>query len=156
MKRFQFKLEALLTIRERQVQEAMRILAETQRNLMNEVDRKNSLKNDLERAAIRREKLSEKIVGVQEYRIEDLLIQGNRKRIEFAERAIIRAKKWVNQAMAQYLAARQRKSVIDKLKEKAKDQFKTEVRKYEQKQLDDLYVMRSSQRHWVLGEGGVE
>lgn len=156
MKRFQFKLEALLTIRERQVQEAMRILAETQRNLMNEVERRNTLQNELKNAAARREMLAEKITTIQEYKIEDLLIQGNRRRIEFAERAIIRAKKWMNQAMSQYLAARQRKTIIDKLKEKAKEQYKIESRKQEQKQLDDIYVMRAGQTQWILGEGSAE
>lgn len=154
MKRFQFKLEALLTIREQQVHEALRILAETQRNLMSEQERKNSLENQLKNAALRRELLGNKISSIQEYRIEDALIQGNRKRIEFSDRAIIRAKKWVNQAMSQYLVARRRKTIIEKLKDKAKEDYKMELRKFEQKQLDDIYVMRSNQSDWLMSERG--
>ena len=154
MKRFQFKLEALLTIREQQVHEALRILAETQRNLMSKQERKNSLENQLKNAALRRELLGNKISSIQEYRIEDALIQGNRKRIEFSDRAIIRAKKWVNQAMSQYLVARRRKTIIEKLKDKAKEDYKMELRKFEQKQLDDIYVMRSNQSDWLMSERG--
>lgn len=143
MKRFRFKLEALLTIRERQERDALRILAECQRNLQNEVERRNSLENAMKNAIVRREDLSARVTTVQEYRLEDLFIQGNKRRIEFAGRAIFRAQKWVKQAMSQYLVARQRKTVIEKLKEKAKHLHKVEVLKKEQKELDDIYVMRN-------------
>jgi len=143
MKRFQFKLDALLTIRERQEYEALRVLADRQRILMNEQNKKNILEKDLKNSIMRRENLSEKTAMIQEYRVEDVFIQGQKKRIEFSVRSIQRAEKWVNQAMMSYFVARQRKNVIDKLKEKAKFEYKVESSKKEQKALDDIYVMRN-------------
>ena len=141
MKRFSFRLKVVEKLRERHEQEALQLLADAQRALQAEIFTKNRLILEMKNAYERREKLATATVLANQYYLEDAFIVGNQHRINRADHAIEHCKKKVEKRMRDYLNAKRKRSAITKLKEKEKQNYKKEVAKHEQKQLDDLTVM---------------
>jgi flagellar export protein FliJ len=69
-----------------------------------------------------------------------------------ADQAIVRSRRFLDQAMRNYILARRERMMIDRLKEKALEEFKLEQSRLEQKNLDDLITMRTRLNHGPLAE----
>jgi flagellar export protein FliJ len=142
MRRFRFKLEAVEKIRKNREKGALRELAGAQRALQNEKQRKLELESLLHQAHQRRVDLSHATTTREDLAVEDNFIQGTKLRIRHTEMAITRATRQVEKCIAFYLHCRKEWKMIDKLREKALQDFKEQERKREAKALDDLYIMR--------------
>lgn len=153
MKRFQFKFAPILKQRKTREEQALRALGDAQRAYQEELHRKQKLLFDLEQALVRREALgSSEPVGALAFRLEEDFIQGTKARMKRQDQAIVRASKIVSKALRDYLVARKQTRMMEVLKEKAYAEYRRELAKREQKQLDDLSVMRARFRGTGLGE----
>jgi len=153
MKRFQFKFAAVLKLRQARENEALRGLAAAQRAYQAELARKAELLSKLDVALRRREELGAVAVDIQAFHLEQGFIDGIRHRIVQADHAISRAARGVEKSMRTYLHARRETRVIEVLREKAIEEFKKEKAKKEQRELDDLTVMRSRFSSEAVGGG---
>jgi flagellar export protein FliJ len=143
MRKFRFKFEALERVRKAREDDCLHALSQAQSAFRDAVERKNDRVRELEEALIRRERLGSEPVSVNAFVLEEDFIVGTRQRIVQSEQAILRAKRGVEKALRAYLEARRQCRMIEVLREKASAEFKKERSKQEQKQLDDIYVMRS-------------
>jgi flagellar protein FliJ len=144
MRRFRFKLATVETYRKNLENDALRVLAEAQKGLQNAKNKKAELMKNLVDSLERREGLAAHSVTSTDYQLEEDFIKGTKHRIIQSEVAIRKAQKVVEKAMAGYLQARKQTRMMEVLREKAFEEFKKEQNKLEQKQLDDLYIMRSA------------
>lgn len=142
MQRFRFKLEAVEKVRKNAEDTALRALAEAQRRLHECQQHKLELLKSLDESRKRREDLGKGEVAVSFVQTETDFITGTKQRIIQAEQAIFRASRSVEKAMRGYLHARRATRSIELLREKAYQEFRRELRREEQKKLDDLYSSR--------------
>lgn len=144
-KKFKFRLEAVEKIRRVKEQEALRGLAHAQSKFQVALNHKVELLGELEKSLIRREGLGTiKAAPALDFQMETAFISGTKQRIIQADQAILRAKKFVEKALRELLVARRALRTIETLREKAYEEFKREMRKREQKALEDIYVGRSN------------
>lgn len=143
MKKFKFKFESILLLRKNTEELILKELAAAQMAYRVEIDAKLSLEKQLEDSFKRREKLGEAPTSIEPFHIEQNFITGTKQRIIMAKQSILRSSKKVEKVMKRYLEARKKTQQMEKLKERYLDQFKTDRREYENKQLDDLMIMRS-------------
>jgi len=144
MKRFQFKFETILKHRKRREDDCLRALGAAQRTLQAERERKSGLECDLADALLRREGLgSSEPIGIDAFLLENSFIEGTKQRIIQADQAILRANRSVEKAMRVYLMARRQAMVMETLKDKAREEYRRERNKWEQRQQDDLTIMRN-------------
>jgi flagellar export protein FliJ len=149
MRRFRFQFEALATVRKRAEDQAMRSLGAAQRAFQAAQDYKRMLLRDLEMSLIRRENLGSHPDGDgssssgTDFQLETSYITGIKQRIIQSDQAILRAQRSVEKALRTYLHARKQTRMIETLREKAYAEFKKARAKQEQKDLDDLNVMRA-------------
>ena len=143
-KRFRFRLEAVEKIRRVKEQEALRVLAFAQSKYQETLNHKVSLLNELERSLLRRENLATKTSVAFDFQMENAFILGTKQRIVQADQAILRARKQVEKALRELLAARRALKTIETLREKAYAEFKQEMKKREQKAMEEIYVARSN------------
>lgn len=141
-KKFRFRLEAVEKVRRAKEQEMLRALASAQAKYQEMLDAKQELMNETDAALLRRDSLAEKSQPVLAYQLETEFIVGNKQRMIAADHAIFRARKFVEKALREVIAAKRAVKAIETLREKAFLEFKTEVRKKEQKDLEELYVSR--------------
>lgn len=143
MKKFRFQFEAIEKVRTRQQEAALRVLADAQRAYQAAVAYKVSLKEQLEETLIRREALGKTPISVIAFRMETDFITGTKQRIIQSDQAILRASKQVEKALRAYLVARRATKMMESIREKAYAEWKKERARYEQKQLEEQYVMRN-------------
>lgn len=141
-KKFRFRLEAVEKVRHAKEQEALRGLAHAQMKYQEALNHKQWLMEETESALKRRETLATTAQPVLAYQLENEFINGNKVRIVQADQAIFRARKFVEKALKEVILAKRAVKAIEKLREKAYAEFKIEVRKKEQKDLEELYVSR--------------
>ena len=141
MKRFVFRFEAVEKVRRRAERDALKRFAEAQRALKERMDEKAQFERRLGLSLNRREVLSS--VPVTVFQLETDFIEGTKVRISNSEAAIDRATRAAQKELDRYLEARKNLRVIEKLREKDYEKFKKLRRKKEERELDDLYVMRS-------------
>jgi flagellar FliJ protein len=146
MKRFKFQFAAVLKIRKMREEETMRALAQTQRVFQEEQQRKSKLVSELNDALIRRESLGIEAIGIDAFQLEEYFIVGTKQRIIQQDQAVVRASRNVEKALRTYLQARRQTKAIEVLHEKQFQEFKKARAKQEQKDLDDLSVMRERLR----------
>jgi flagellar export protein FliJ len=142
-KRFRFRLEAVERVRRAKEQEALRGLAAAQAKYHEALNFKRHLLEENERALIRRDSLARTAQPVLAYQLENEFIQGNRQRFVQADQAIFRARKFVEKALRDVILAKRALRAIELLREKAYAEYKTEMRKREQKELEEVYVARA-------------
>lgn len=144
MKKFRFKLEVVLEERKRQEDIKLRELMVAERLLQGLVDQKVYLQ---ERLAVAVKDggplaaLAENTSG--EFHILHTFIEGTKIRIRWKEQEIERGRKLTDKKRQEYVAARQKREALEKLKTKRKQVYVDNVRKMEQRQMDDLYIMRA-------------
>jgi flagellar export protein FliJ len=147
MKRFKFQFAAVLKIRKTREEESLRVLAQTQRQHQQELQRKSKLVSELNDALIRRESLGIEAIGIDAFQLEESFIVGTKQRIVQQDQALVRASRNVEKALRVYLTARRQTRAIEILREKQFLEFKKSLAKQEQKDLDDLSVMRARLRN---------
>lgn len=141
-KKFRFRLEAVEKVRRAKEQDALRGLALAQIKYQETLSHKQWLMEETESALKRREMLATIAQPVLAYQLENEFITGNKVRIVQADQAIFRARKFVEKALKEVLLAKRAVKALENLREKAYAEFKIEVRKKEQKDLEELYVSR--------------
>jgi len=141
-KKFRFRLDAVERVRRAKEQEALRGLAAAQMKYQEALKHKQTLMEETLDALKRREELAGKSQPVLAYQLENEFINGNKMRILQADQAIFRSRKFVEKALKEVILAKRAVKAIEKLREKAFAEFKIEMRKKEQKDLEELYVSR--------------
>lgn len=155
MKRFKFRFQAVEKVRKTREDEQLRLLGVAQRAHSQAVFRKNSLLAELEGALERREKLGSEAVPVSAFMIENDFIVGTKQRVIQADQAILRATRGVEKALRAYLAARKQTRMIEILREKEFAEYKKEMGKRADRELNELYVMRQRLDRPLDREGDV-
>jgi flagellar FliJ protein len=143
MRKFRFKFEPILKQRKSREEDARAALARAQRTYQAELDRKAKLRADLDGSLLRRERLGSSPIDIVPFKVEDDFIVGTKQRILQQEQAIFRASKAVEKTLRAYLFARRQTRTIEVLREKAYADFRREVIKKEQREMDDLSIMRA-------------
>ena len=139
-RKFRFRLEAVERVRRAKEQEALRALALAQGKYHDALDAKRLLLEGNERSLLRREALAKTIQPVLAYQIEIEFIYGNRQRVVASDQVIFRARKFVEKALREVILAKRQVRAIELLREKAFAEYKTALRKREQKEMEKVYV----------------
>jgi flagellar protein FliJ len=147
MAKFQFQLASVEKVRNQKEQKMLEELAVAQRNYLEKINEKKTLLGKKQDSFIQKNELVSKDASINEIRLIEEYIVGLKANIIRADQAIIRSRRFLEQAMRHYLVARKEKMMVDKLKESALEAFKLEQSRLEQKQLDDLMTMRARLNH---------
>jgi flagellar FliJ protein len=143
MKKFRFKLATVLEVRKSREQEALVALAAAQREYQAAQAHKLDLQRQLQESLLRREKLGHESTGIVVFHTEQDFINGTKAWLIRADQAIVRANRGVEKALRSYLHVRKQSRMIETLEETARREHRLETAKKEQRQMDDLNVMRS-------------
>lgn len=143
MGKFKFKLETVLNLRRKREEDALRALAQSQRVYQHELSKKSKLVSDLSEALIRRENLGIDAIGIDAFQLEQSFITGTKQRIIQQDQALVRASRGVEKALRAYLYSKRQTRMIEILREKQFKEFRKALAKKEQKELDELSVMRA-------------
>lgn len=142
MRKFRFQFAAVLKHRKLREEECLRSLGGAQRAFQAEIARKRQLLADLESALRRREALAAAPASSMSYYLEDVFIVGQKARIVRQDQAIVRASRAVEKMLRAYLGARRQTRAMELLRDKAYAEYRKERSRWEQRQQDDLTVMR--------------
>jgi len=141
-KRFQFRLATLLKMREAKKKEAQRILGLHMAELMRLQDHQKWLLEQKTGAANSRRADKGQAVSVETWRsIERFLLSMDRKLADTREK-ITQAQLRVENARKELTKAHQAHLTLQRLKERRQEQYNYEVSLDEQKQADELAIMR--------------
>ena len=143
MKKFSFKLDHVMQARKAKEDEALSVLADRQRKYQAEIARREELRETLSQSLLRREKLGSSPTEISEFQMEQAFIQGTKQRMIQADQVIFRASREVEKALRNYLVMKKRAMAIETLRDRAFQDYKKERAKNEQRNLDDLVLMRS-------------
>lgn len=147
MAKFRFELEAVEKFRTQKEQKMLEELSVSQKNYQDKINQKKELLNKKQQAFVMKNELISRDAAINEIRLQEDYITGIKHHLVRADQAIIRARRFLEQDMKKYIQARRERMMIDKLKEKALEEFKVEQARLEQKQLDDLITMRARLNH---------
>lgn len=147
MAKFQFKLKAVEDFRTKKEQKMLEELSVSQRNYQQKINDKKMLLAKKQESFLRKNDLLSRDASINDIRIQEEYIVGLKHQIVRADQAIIRARRFLEQDMKKYIQARRERMMVDRLKEKALEEFKIEQARLEQKQLDDLITMRARLNH---------
>jgi flagellar export protein FliJ len=143
MKKFNFQFQTVLRVRKIQEMEFLRQLARTQRAHQEELIKRSQLDVLLEKSLKRRENLGQTDEDVASFYLEDNFIIGTKQKIIQADRDILRASKAVARALQVYVSAKRQSKVIETLLERAQTEHRRMLKKKEEKDLDELVVIRN-------------
>ncbi len=149
MKRFRFPLESLLQARRLSEAEASRGLAEAQKKLQIEIEIKRALQSQLDQSLNERSDMGRFPTPASGFQFVQNYIIGTKQRIMKSDQAIFRANRGVEKAMRLYLQAKRLTRMIETLKDRALADFKFGLKKAEQKEQDELTIMRN---HLVVAD----
>ena len=121
----------------------MRALADAQAKYQEALTQKRLQMQNLADALGRREVLGVQATSPIAFAMENDYITGTKQRIIQADQGIVRATRGVEKALRNYLGAKRQLKAIESLREKHFAEFKRELAKREQKNLDDVYTMRA-------------
>jgi flagellar FliJ protein len=147
MAKFKFQLESVEKVRLQKEQKMLEALSESQRDYLARIQAKRDLLGKKQNAFEKKNELVTRDASINEVRLSEDYITGLNAMIIKADQAIIRARRFLDQAMRNYIRARKERMMIDRLKEKAFDEFKVEQSRLEQRRLDDLITMRARLNH---------
>lgn len=152
MAKFKFHLESVEKIRIQKEQQMLEELSESQRVYQAKIADKKLLLQRKHGAFEQKNEMASRDASINEIRLQEDFITGLKARIIKADQAILRARRFLEQAMRHYIQARKERMMMDRLKEKALEEFKKEQARIEQKKLDDLITMRARLNHGPLEE----
>ncbi len=147
MAKFKFQLETVEKVRTQKEQKMLEELSLCQRAYQEKVETKKELLHKKQKSFQRKNELVSRDSSINEIRLVEDYITGLKQQIVRADQAIIRSRRFLEQAMKQYIQARRERMMIERLKEKAFDEFKVEQSRLAQKSLDDLITMRARLNH---------
>ena len=150
MAKFKFKLETVEKVRLQKEQKMLEELSLTQRAYQEKISAKKELLSKKQNAFLNKNELASRDSSINEIRLIEEYIVGLKQHILRADQAIVRSRRFLDQAMKSYIFARRERMMIDRLKEKALEDFKREESRLSQKRLDDLITMRSRLNHGPL------
>ena len=125
----------------------LEILSDSQRDYLSKIQAKRDLLSMKQRAFESKNELVSRDASINEIRLSEDYIFGLNAQIIKADQAIIRARRFLDQAMRNYISSRKERIMIDRLKEKALEEFRLEQSRLEQRKLDDLITMRARLNH---------
>jgi len=147
MAKFKFQLESVEKVRTQKEQKMLEALSASQRDYLEKINAKRSLLERKQSAFEKKNELASRDASINEIRLSEDFITGLKSQIIKADQAIIRSRRFLDQAMRNYIVARKERMMIDRLKEKALEEFKVEQSRLEQRKLDDLITMRARLNH---------
>lgn len=147
MAKFKFQLETVEKVRIQKEQKMLEELSHAQKAYQEKIAAKRALLEKKQKMFLQKNELMSRDANINEIRLIEDYIVGLKQQIIRADQAIIRSRRFLDQAMRHYIVARRERMMIDRLKEKALEEFKIEQSRLEQKQLDDLITMRSRLNH---------
>ncbi len=147
MAKFQFQLQTVEKVRIQKEQKMLEELSIYQGKYQEKIQNKKILLSKKQDSFIKKNELVSRDASINEIRIQEDYITGLKQHIIRADQEIIRARRFLEQAMRHYIHARRERMMLDRLKEKAQAEFKIEQSRLEQKQLDDLITMRARLNH---------
>ena len=150
MAKFKFQLESVEKVRLQKEQKMLEELSLNQRAYQEKITAKKVLLAKKQNAFVSKNELISRAVSVTEIMLIEDYITGLKQQIIRADQAIIRSRRFLDQAMKHYIHARRERMMIDRLKEKALEEFKLFENRLEQKNLDDLITMRARLNHGPL------
>ncbi len=161
MERFHFKLNAVLRIRKSREQEALRAVGYAQAKRAEGLALKAQILAQIEASASRKgemflaQKGSEATTTsavsssfsagggvINGFALEYLFKKGADTRLLQAERALVRSERSVEKALLFYAECRKRTRAVELLKEKKLRQYQKQRSLWEQKQMDEMALMR--------------
>jgi flagellar export protein FliJ len=143
VKKFRFKFSTILKHRKTREEEALRRLGEAQAAYQAELREKARISGELDQSLLRRERLGNEPTAIMAFRLEQDFITGTKQRLIRQEQAIIRASRSVEKALRAYLITRRQTQMMERLYEQHFEEFKKERARKEQREMDDLTVMRA-------------
>lgn len=152
MAKFNFRLEAVENLKKQSEQKALEELSHYQRIFMEKLELKQEIMDKKKNAFAAKNELLSKDANINEIRGYDDYITGLNVQIIKADQAIIRTRRFLEQAMKQYVQKRKEKMMLEKLHEKDFVEFKQEQARLLQKQLDDLISVRARLNHGPLDD----
>ena len=152
MAKFKFHLESVEKVRTQKEQKMLEELSLCQRAYQEKINAKKDLLSKKQSAFLQKNELASRDSSINEIRLAEDYIVGLKQYIIRADQAIIRSRRFLDQAMRQYITARRERMMIDRLKEKAMEEFKIEQSRLEQKGLDDLITMRARLNHGPIDQ----
>jgi flagellar FliJ protein len=150
MNKFRFQLETVEKVRTQKEQAMLEELSRSQKAYQEKIGEKKHYLEKKQKAFTEKNEMVSRDSSINEIRLLEDYITGLKTQIIRADQGIVRSRRFLEQAMRQYILARREKMMIEKLKEKAMDEHKVAHNRYEQKQLDDLITMRSRLNHGPL------
>lgn len=152
MAKFKFQLETVEKVRTQKEQKMLEELSLTQRAYQEKIAQKKLLLDKKQNMFVQKNELMSRDASINDIRLLEDYIVGLKQQIIRADQAIIRSRRFLEQAMRHYVQARRERMMIDRLKEKAMEEFKLEQARLDQKRLDDLITMRARLNHGPLSE----
>jgi len=143
MEKFKFRFSAVLKIRKSYEDAALRSLSIAQKHYLNEIEKKEKLKQVLQQALVRREEIGKVPVPASSIYVEHDYIKGTKYRLIQSDQAILKAKRGADKALRFYLNAKRQTKAIEILYEKSLAEYKKNLSRAEQKKLDDMIMMRT-------------
>lgn len=138
MKNYKFSLQSVLEIRDSKEKNALEEFVSAQNRLEEEDRKKRELIDKLD------SKLQKSIASknIQDL-IMDSLYRGDLEtRIRYQNKIIVEKTKELEKVREKLRAAQKDKKIIEKLKEKDLDEYKAEVQKKKQEEIDEFAVLR--------------
>jgi flagellar FliJ protein len=152
MAKFKFHLEAVEKVRTQKEQKMLEELSLCQRVYQEKIRVKRDLLDKKQDSFASKNELVSRDSSINEIRLLEDYIDGLKHQLIRADQAIVRSRRFLDQAMRNYILARRERMMIDRLKEKTLEEFKLEQSRLEQKNLDDLITMRTRLNHGPLAE----
>jgi flagellar export protein FliJ len=141
MKRFKFNLEAVLVSRRRVEDQKLKDWSFANRFLTSLIDQRVAIEKRMAECVVETGQmatLKENIIG--EFWSVDQFISGSKTRIIWKQAEIDKAKKIVDRKYEEYIKARQKREILEKLKTRRETEYQLKQRKHEAKILDDIYT----------------
>jgi flagellar FliJ protein len=150
MAKFKFKLETVEKVRLGKEQKMLEELSLSQGAYQEKISVKKELLAKKQASFLSKNELVSRDASINDIRLLEDYITGLKQHVLRADQAIIRSRRFLDQAMRNYIFARRERMMIDRLKEKALEEFKIEESRLSQKRLDDLITMRARLNHGPL------
>ena len=138
MKRFQFNLQAVLTLRQREEQNAMELYAKELLARQQALVRLGEVETELDQA--RTEWRQSAANGCSAFKLVQAQLSYTKlsERRDFCARSLAEAERRTNTALAAMLEGRQQRRIVDKYYDKRRAEFDRNLITMEQKESDEL------------------
>jgi flagellar FliJ protein len=141
-KRFIFRLAPILKIRDAKKKDAQRLLGKRMGELKALQDRLHSLKEAWDDAFNRRRTQQGQPIDIDLWRSIESFLASVERRIEETYAEIAKAQALVDEAKKALVKAHREHLTLDRLRERRKEEHDLEVAKDEQRQADELAILR--------------